>query len=348
MVSIVRGQIVDPHLANKARQGRSDQIRPCLSCNQMCWGRRYRDYWISCLINASAGREFEWGGDRFEKVESPRRVLVVGGGPAGCEAARVAAERGHDVTLIEASSKLGGQFRLAGLQPRRAQILDYLDWFELELERLGVDVRFNEAYLAPDVETFAPDVLVLATGSMPSQSGWQRGIPFREKLPGLDRGHVYYAEDVMSKNAYNLGETVLMLDEVGTWKGAGTALYLAFAGHKLHLVTPWASVGRELTRTAADFAVREQLKKLGCEFYCESAVDEWHGNRATVVDLLSSETFELECDGLVLATVNESCDFVGVDLPDNTSYDVHKIGDCVAPRQAPAAIYEGRKLALSL
>ena len=120
LVSIVRGQIADPHLGNKARAGRAEDIRPCLSCNQMCWGRRYRDYWISCLVNPSAGREFEWGGDRCEPSARPRRVLVVGGGPAGLEAARVAAERGHRVTLAEAAPELGGRFRLAGLQPRRA------------------------------------------------------------------------------------------------------------------------------------------------------------------------------------------------------------------------------------
>src|SRR3546814_5334186 len=114
MVSIVRGQIADPHMANKAREGRPEDIRPCISCNQMCWGRRSRDYWISCLINPSAGREFLWDGDRFERAETPRRILVVGGGPAGLEAARVAAERGHQVTLAEASDKLGGQFRRAG------------------------------------------------------------------------------------------------------------------------------------------------------------------------------------------------------------------------------------------
>ena len=133
MVSIVRGQIADPHLANKAKEGRPEDIRPCLSCNQMCWGRRYRDYWISCLINPSAGREFEWGGDRFTPAAKPKTVLVIGGGVAGLEAARVAAERGHQVTLAEASDKLGGQFRLAGLTPRRQQIIDYLDWFERQL-----------------------------------------------------------------------------------------------------------------------------------------------------------------------------------------------------------------------
>src|SRR6185436_14028666 len=114
LVSIVRGQIADPHLVAKARAGRADEVRPCISCNQLCWGRRSRDYWISCLVNPSAGREWEWGGDRFDAAGDPRRVLVVGGGPAGLEAARVAAERGHRVTLVERGPVLGGQFRLAG------------------------------------------------------------------------------------------------------------------------------------------------------------------------------------------------------------------------------------------
>ncbi len=85
MVSIVRGQIADPHLANKARDGQADRVRGCISCNQMCWGRRSRDYWISCLVNPSAGREFEWGGDRFTRAAQARHILVVGGGPAGLE-----------------------------------------------------------------------------------------------------------------------------------------------------------------------------------------------------------------------------------------------------------------------
>ncbi|KEY05203.1 oxidoreductase, partial [Brucella suis bv. 4 str. 40] len=112
LVSIVRGQIADPHLARKAAEDRPEDIRGCISCNQMCWGRRSRDYWISCLINPSVGREHEWGGDRFEKAETSKRVLVVGGGPAGLEAARAAAERGHRVVLCEASSRLGGNFLL--------------------------------------------------------------------------------------------------------------------------------------------------------------------------------------------------------------------------------------------
>ena len=186
-----------PHLAAKARDGRADDIRPCLSCNQMCWGRRYRDYWISCLINPSAGREFEWGGDRFTPAARPKTVLVVGGGVAGLEAARVAAERGHRVTLVEAAPDLGGQFRLAGMQPRRGQILDFLDWYERQLTRLQVAVRLNTPFDADDIKAFGADEVILAPGSQPAGTGFQRALPQHDALPGIARGNVWSAEEVM-------------------------------------------------------------------------------------------------------------------------------------------------------
>ena len=346
MVSIVRGQIADPHMANKAREGRAEDVRPCLSCNQMCWGRRSRDYWVSCLVNPSAGREFEWGGDRFSRTESPRTVLVVGGGPAGLEAARTAAERGHRVTLAEASDRLGGQFRLAGMQPRRAQILDLLDWYERQLTKLQVVVRLNTPMDPNEVEGFDADVVVLATGSQPAGNGWQRGLPTVDRLPGVDGANVHSVEDVMSRAA-RPGHRVIVLDDTGTWRGGGTAWHLAERGHAVTIVTPDPFVGREIVRTSADWPLRERLKRLGVAFVVESAVKAWHGDGATVIDLLDESERRIDADALVLATVNAPERW----LPDalaGSDREVHAIGDCVAARQAPAAIYEGRKLALSL
>jgi thioredoxin reductase len=346
MVSLVRGQIADPHLANKAREGRASDIRPCISCNQMCWGRRSRDYWISCLVNPSSGREFEWGGDSFRPAARGKRVLVVGGGPAGLEAARVAAERGHQVTLAEASDKLGGQFRLAGLQPRRAQILDLLQWYEGQLEKLQVRVMLNAPMDAAEVQAFGADEVVIATGSSPAGSGFQRGLGEVESLPGVEQSNVYPVEAVMRREA-RPGQRVLVLDDVGNWRGLGTAWHLADKGHEVTIVTPDPFIGRELVRTAADIPLRARLAKLGVKVMAESVVTAWHGDGATIRSLLDGAEQRLAFDALVLATVNRADTEVAEELR-AAGAGFRAIGDCLAPRHAPAAIYEGRKLGLSL
>jgi len=346
LVSIVRGQIADPHLAGKTAAGQAARVRPCLSCNQMCWGRRSRDYWISCLINPSAGREWEWGGDRFTPAEVPRRVLVVGAGPAGLEAARVAAERGHRVVLAEAQPQIGGQFRLAGQQPRRAQILDLLDWFEAELARLGVELRLNTFLNAEGVREIGADRLVLATGSLPDDEGFQRWLPQLDRLPGLERGAVHAAEAVMRREA-RLGAEVVLYDEGGHWKGVGTAWHLAEAGHRVTIVTPDAMVGRDLTRTAADGAARAALAKRGVRFLTEHAIAEWLGNGsgARVVSLLDGAEQVIPASALVLATTNRAFDPLSGEL---TDLGPALIGDAAAPRLAPFAFHDGRKIALGL
>ena len=145
--------------------------------------------------------------------------MVIGGGPAGLEAARVAAERGHAVVLAEAGPQLGGQFRLAGEQPRRAQITDLIDWYTRQLGHLGGEVRYNSYLDADDISGEEADVVV-ATGSIPAETGFQKALPHVAEMPGA--GAAVSVEDVMGRSA-RLGKRVAILDEGGGWKGIGTA-----------------------------------------------------------------------------------------------------------------------------
>ena len=346
LVSIVRGQIADPHWVNKTLQGHDDDIRGCISCNQMCWGRRSRDYWISCLINPSAGREFEWGGDRFMKTDTTKKVLVVGAGPAGMEAARVAAERGHKVTLVEALGDPGGQFRLAGLAPRRGQITELIGWYLRQFEKLAVEVCYFTPMDEQDIIDFGADEVVLATGSLPDEQARQRWLPAAAQLPGLENGNVYSCEEVLRDQA-ELGDSVLLLDEGGNWRGTGTAWYLADKGHKVTVVTPDPMIGKELTRTTSDFQIRSNLVKLDTTFRVESVISHWHGDRAEIRSLLDGSVIEVDASAIVTATTNRIDNTLELAL-EKTGVRFHLVGDAATPRQAPYAFHDGRKIGLSL
>jgi 2,4-dienoyl-CoA reductase-like NADH-dependent reductase (Old Yellow Enzyme family)/pyruvate/2-oxoglutarate dehydrogenase complex dihydrolipoamide dehydrogenase (E3) component len=346
MVSIIRGQIADPYLAEKALTGRADEVRGCISCNQMCWGRRYRDYWISCLVNPSVGREWEWGGDTFEPAETPQRVLVVGGGPAGLEAARVAAERGHRVTLKEAGPELGGLFRLAGLQPRRSQITELIEWYERELERLDVQVQVNSPMFADDIAAFGADHVVMATGSQPSGTGFQRQLPLQAELPGVHLPSVASIEDVLSHQT-RPGKRVVLVDDTGDWRGGGTAWWLAERGHEVVIVTSFPMVGHTVQRTSGDWRLRARLAELGVTWRTESVVTEWAGDGARVRRFLGGPEEFVPADSLVLATINTPVTEVLDDVRDMVDH-VHPVGDAVAARLAVHAIYEGRVTGMSL
>ena len=348
MVSIVRGQIADPHWVAKAAGGQESDIRGCISCNQMCWGRRSRDYWISCLINPSAGRESEWGGDRFSPAAAPKKILVVGGGPAGLEAARVAAERGHQVTLAEAAPQLGGQFRLAGLQPRRSQILELIDWYERQLEQLQVTVLLNTPLEAEEILAQDIDSVVLAVGSQPAGTGFQRSLPGQLELPGVNKPNVWSVEDVMSRSA-KLGEHIILVDDTGDWRGLGTALAIADRGHRVTIITSWPVVGQHIQRTSADYPARARLKAARGAWLTEAVVTEWRGDGALVRSILDGEETFIAADTLVLATTNVSDTWLVDDLSlHETPFTIETIGDARSPRQAAAAIYEGRVLGRSL
>jgi thioredoxin reductase len=199
---------------------------------------------------------------------------------------------------------------------------------------------------ADEVRKIGADAVVIATGALPAETGYQRALPTRERLVGIELGHVWSVEDVMGKAA-RLGNRVLILDDLGHWHGLGTAWALAEKGHAVTIVTPDPQIGRSILRTSGDWQLRRKFAELKVETILESAVEEWHGDGATILDLLTERRRTLPFDSLVLATTNLPETSLAMDLADS-GLDLHVIGDALATRQAPAAIFEGRRIGLKL
>ncbi|MGI9419617.1 MAG: FAD-dependent oxidoreductase [Geminicoccaceae bacterium] len=344
MVSLVRAQIADPELASKAREGRPEDIRPCINCNQQCIGRRLRDYWISCLVNPATGREAEWGDP--SPAAKPKHVLVIGGGPAGMEAARVAAERGHRVTLVEKSEHLGGRFRLAAKQPKRQEIGEFLAWLEGQLTKHQVEIRRGTTLGADQIKVMGADEIILATGGRPAGTGFQRALPHVKKLPGADRSHVTSPEAALD-DAADLGKRVLIVDDDNGWRGVGTALYLADKGHAVTLLTASLHPGEETGRTASVGLLMKDLATARIVTITSSAALAIGERAVRIRNLLTSVESEIAADSVILATTPAPETDLAAEL-ERAGIKATTIGDCVAPRKASMAIYEGKRAAIGL
>ena len=182
------------------------------------------------------------------------------------------------------------------------------------------------------------------TGSLPDEDGFQRWLPSAPRLPGIELGGVWSPEAVLRREA-RLGDTVIVYDEGGNWRGAGTAWHLAEQGRRVIVVTPDPYVGKEITRTSADGPLRGRLARAGARMITEHVIRRWHGNGATVASLLTGAEEVIEASALVMATTNRAFDPFPETIPGK---HLHRIGDCAAPRLAAYAFHEGRKLALTL
>lgn len=232
MVGMTRAHIADPHLVAKLVAGREEEIRPCVGANY-CLDRIYQGGMALCLHNPSSGRERELP-HAILRAPDPRRVTVIGAGPGGLEAARVAAERGHAVTVLEAADAPGGQIRLTARQERRREMLAIVDWRHAQCLRHGVTFRFNTWAEAEDVLATAPDLVIVATGGLPGTGALSEGA-----------AEVVTAWDILAGDV-KPGAEVLVFDAAGDHAGLMAAQAAVQAGARVEIVTPDRSFAPEV------------------------------------------------------------------------------------------------------
>ncbi|WP_433872450.1 mycofactocin system FadH/OYE family oxidoreductase 2 [Saccharopolyspora sp. CA-218241] len=335
LVGVVRGQIADPDFAAKARSGHPGDIRTCLSCNQECVGRMGLNRWLGCIENPRAGRE----ATPLPAPRRPKRVLVVGGGPAGLQAAATAAQRGHRVTLFERSATTGGQVAVAASVPSRAEFLDVTRNLRAECLRRGVELRTGVEVAADDLRAAGPDAVVLATGARPQRPWWAGEL-----------ARVVDVRDVLEDRARPAG-AVLVVDELGFHQATSVAELLADRGCSVRISTPGMVVGQDLgvTLDLETFALRAHDKGITGgtdEVVLGAAAD----GDAVVLDVLTHTTGamrQVRFDWVVCATHQEPEDALWRELAD-APFAVHRVGDCLTPRRAHAAVVEGERIGASL
>ena len=355
MIGMTRAHIADPDIVNKIALGEEDRIRPCIGASHCMYKKPH------CIHNATSGRETLLP-VRVEKSPAPgRKVVVVGGGPAGLEAARVAAERGHRVVLFEAAPRVGGQVRLAATTTWRKDLIQIVDWREAELERLGVDVRCNIYAEAADVLAESPDDVFVATG----------GLPADQDMPGA--GLAVSTWDVLSGDVRPATD-VLICDHTGRHEAVTAADMLASQGHKVTLATIDSSPATEMGY--ADRAVfHKRLAELGVatmDYLRLTAVRrEDDALVATLTHELTGQTQELRCGQVILEAGTAPLAPVFIDLRDAAvnkghsdvdamaswgpqpapgvpGYTLHRLGDAVSSRSIHSSILEAYRLAVHL
>lgn len=364
LVGMTRAQIADPHMATKIREGREDEIRQCVGANY-CIDRQYFGQDVLCIQNAATSREATMP-HLIEKSAGPKRkVVVVGGGPAGLEAARVARSRGHDVVLFDRNETVGGQINLAAKVPQREQMGGIVRWLDMETLRLGVDRRMGAEATEAMILAEAPDIVVLATG----------GRPYVHQVPGwgYDEGLSVSAWDILSGRVAP-GKNVLVYDTMSTHAGAGVADFMATRGSSVEVVTPDVKVGDDTGGTTFPIFYRRLYALdvvLTPNFWMDEVYQEdgklvavlrneyTEAEEERVVDQVVIENGTLPNDQLYWALKERSLNHGQVDINalfasepqpalsqtlGNGKFLLFRVGDCISQHNIHGAIYDALRL----
>jgi len=336
MIGMTRTQISDPELANKLIEGRPDDIRACIACNQACIGHLYLGAPVSCIQFPETGRELQNGHGTRKAASPARKILVAGGGPAGMKAAAVAAERGHEVTLCEASAALGGQVKLAQLLPSRAEFGGLVTNLAREMALGGVTVRLNTPVDRALVEAEAPDAVVVATGARPHMP----------ELEGGATGHVVSPWQVLAREV-NCGGSVAVADWRGDWIGIGIAHMLALEGRRVRLYCTGEAPGLGMPAHVRAFTVGE-LARLGVEVVPNARLFGVDGDTAYFEHTMTNEPLVAEgIETAVLSLGHRPVDRLSDEIG-GLGFAVHTIGDALAPRTAEEAVLEGLQVGVDV
>lgn len=334
LVGMTRAIIADPDLPHKTKEGKLSRIRPCNACTEGCIGRLYGGMPIICTVNpAIADSSLE----EFEMANHTRRILIVGGGPSGMEAARVAAMRGHDVILLEHGDNLGGQMTAAVVAPERPHYGRHMKWLERELGRLNVDLRFQEEMTTEHLMELNPDKVVLATGSNPDIQAAAEGVTT----------HCVTDIEILEKEVSIEKEArVMVYDRESKFRGASIANFIANEGaSEVEIVTPLWSVCEDLD----EMQKPEMYRLLGENNVKLSSNQQLAGQKDGYLllnDVWSEDERVVDEVDLVV--------FVGYQVAEDTLYEqikkvipelsVQIIGDAIAPRRLSDAISEGVRI----
>jgi mycofactocin system FadH/OYE family oxidoreductase 2 len=340
MVDVVRGQICDPAFARKAHEGRSESIRLCISCNQYCIGRMGLNLSLGCIQTPATGNEQRFPTIIPERRAAPRPlVMVVGGGPAGMQAAKVAAQRGFRVRLYERQRELGGQINLLVRVPGRVEFGDASRNLQREILEAGVEMHVNTEVTAEMIERERPDAVIIATGSLPA-------LP---PLPGVDLPHVATVwQALQGEKSANPGEYILVYDQIGFHQATSVAELLAERGCMVEVVTPQFYVGGDLSVTLdIELWYRRALAhhmRLTPNYFLAGLSP----SGATIINNYTGQPRQLESLALaVLATPQTANDALYHQLQGRVR-QLYRIGDCVAPRRVEHAILDGERAARAL